>query len=47
LDEAAEPSVLLKLFEQATFIRPELDPSLLTNAVMTEFLKDLVDLLLE
>ena len=46
-DDAADPYVLLKLFEQATYVRPELDAAKLTNEVVTEFLKDLVELLQE
>ncbi len=39
--------MLLKLFEQATYIRTELDASKLTNSIMSEFIKDLVELLNE
>ena len=46
-DEAAEPSILMKLYEQATYVRLELDLEKLTNEVVTEFVKDLVELLTE
>ena len=46
-DEAADPHVLLKLFEQATYVRPDLDALKLTTEVMQEFLKDIVELLSE
>lgn len=39
--------MLLKLFEQATYIRTELDSLKLTNSIMSEFIKDLVELLTE
>lgn len=39
--------MLLKLFEQATYVRPDLDAQKLTTEVMQEFLKDIVELLSE
>ena len=39
--------MLLKLFEQATYTRTELDSLKLTNSIMSEFIKDLVELLTE
>ena len=37
--------MLLKLIEQATFFRPDLDVQKLTNSILSEYLQDICELL--